>query len=66
MILLLINAVPYVDQITFAAYLESEQKETELWKHRKEGAYDWSCIFQTCSQQNGAYSYIYFWRYLLV
>ena len=42
----LISAVPYVDQITFAAYLENERKEVELWKHRKEGAHDWSSHFK--------------------
>ena len=38
----LISAVPYVDQITFAAYLENERKEVELWRDGKEGAHDWS------------------------
>ena len=38
----LISAVPYVDQIIFAAYTESERKEIELWKDGKEGAHDWS------------------------
>ena len=42
----LISAVPYVDQITFAAYLEDERKEVELWKHGKEGAHDWSPYFR--------------------
>ena len=42
----LISAVPYVNQITFAAYLESERKEVELWKHGKEGAHDWSSDFK--------------------
>ena len=42
----LISAVPYVDQITFAAYLENERKEVELWKHGKEGAHDWSSHFK--------------------
>ena len=42
----LISAVPYVDQITFAAYLEDERKEVELWKHGKEGAHDWSSHFK--------------------
>ena len=42
----LISAAPYVDQITFAAYLENERKEVELWKHRKEGAHDWSSHFK--------------------
>lgn len=37
----LISAVPYVSKIIFSAYLESERKEVELWKHRKEGAHDW-------------------------
>ena len=41
----LIIAVPYVSQITFAAHLESERKEVELWKY-KEGAYDWSSYFK--------------------
>ena len=36
----LINVAPYVDQITFSAYLESERKEVELWKYGKEGAHD--------------------------
>ena len=42
----LISAVPYVNQITFSAYLDSERKEVELWKQRKEGARDWSSHFQ--------------------
>ena len=42
----LISAVPYVNEIIFAAYLESERKEVELWKHGKEGAYDWSPHFK--------------------
>ena len=45
MIAHLISAVPYVSQITFAAHLESERKEVELWKY-KEGAYDWSSYFK--------------------
>ena len=42
----LISAVPFVNEITFAAYLESERKEVELWKHGKEGAHDWSSHFR--------------------
>ena len=42
----LIIAAPYVNKITFAAYLESERKEIELWKHGKEGAHDWSSDFK--------------------
>ena len=42
----LISAVPYVNQITFAAYTESERKEIEMWKHGKEGAHDWSSDFK--------------------
>ena len=42
----LISAVPYVDQITFSAYLENERKEVELWKDAKEGAHDWSSHFK--------------------
>lgn len=42
----LISAVPYVDQITFAAYAESERQEIELWKNEKEGAHDWSSHFK--------------------
>ena len=42
----LISAVPYVDQITFAAYLENERKEITLWKNREEGAHDWSAHFK--------------------
>jgi len=42
----LISAAPYVDQITFAAYAESERREIELWKHEKEGAHDWSSHFK--------------------
>ena len=45
-ILSLISAAPYVGQITFSAYLESERKEIELWKHAKEGAHDWSAHFK--------------------
>ena len=41
-----ISAVPYVNQITFSAYAESEQKEIELWKNKEEGAQDWSSHFQ--------------------
>ena len=37
-----ITAAPYVNQIIFSAYLESERKEIELWKHKKEAAHDWS------------------------
>ena len=42
----LISAVPYVDQITFAAYAENERKEIRLWKNREEGAHDWSSHFK--------------------
>ena len=42
----LIGAAPYVGEITFAAYLESERNEVELWKQDKEGAYDWSAHFK--------------------
>ncbi|XP_065920857.1 indolethylamine N-methyltransferase-like [Dysidea avara] len=42
----LISAVPYVNQITFSAYVESERKEVELWKERKRGAHDWSSHFK--------------------
>ena len=42
----LISAAPYVNQITFSAYLESERKEVELWKQGKEGAHDWSSDFK--------------------
>ena len=42
----LISAVPYVDQIIFAAYTEGEQKEIELWTNRKEGAHNWSSHFK--------------------
>ena len=42
----LISAAPYVDQITFAAYTESERKEIELWKQGKEGGHDWSSDFK--------------------
>ena len=34
--------MPYVNQITFAAYAENERKEIILWKNREEGAHDWS------------------------
>ena len=43
----LISAAPYVEQITFAAYAESERREIELWKHEKEGAHDWSSHFKS-------------------
>jgi len=46
-IISLISAAPYVDQITFAAYAESERREIELWKHGKEGAHDWSSHFKS-------------------
>ena len=42
----LISAAPYVNQITFAAYAESERREIELWKDGKEGAHDWSSHFK--------------------
>ena len=42
----LISAVPYVDQITFAAYTDGERKEIELWLNNKEGAHDWSAHFK--------------------
>ena len=43
----LISAVPYVDQITFSAYLDNERKEVELWKQGKEGGHaDWSSHFK--------------------
>ena len=42
----LISAAPYVNQITFSAFLESERKEVELWKQGKEGARDWSSHFK--------------------
>ena len=42
----LISAVPYVNQITFAVHTESERKEIELWKNRKEDAHDWSSHFK--------------------
>ena len=42
----MISAVPYVNQITFSAYLEGERKEVELWKHGKEGAHDWGPDFK--------------------
>ena len=35
-----------MNQITFSAYLESERKEVELWKHGKEGAHDWGPEFK--------------------
>ena len=40
------SAVPYVNQITLAAYLQNERKEVELWKHKREGAHDWTSHFQ--------------------
>ena len=43
----LISAVPYVNQITFSAYLESERREVELWKHGKEGTKDWGPEFKS-------------------
>lgn len=42
----LISAAPYVDQITFSAYVDSERKEVELWKYRKEDAHDWTSHFK--------------------
>ena len=42
----LISAVPYVNQIIFSAHAESERKEIELWKNKEEGAHDWSPHFQ--------------------
>lgn len=42
----LISAAPFVDQITFAAHLESERKEIELWKDGKKDAHDWSSHFK--------------------
>lgn len=40
-IISLISSVPYIHEITFSAYLESERKEVQLWKDDKEGAHDW-------------------------
>ena len=45
-ILSLISAAPYVEQVTFSAYLENERKEVELWKHAKEDAHNWSEYFK--------------------
>ena len=42
----LISAVPYVGQIVFSAYLESERKEVELWRDGKKGAHDWNPHFK--------------------
>lgn len=42
----LISAVPYVNEIIFSAYVESERKEVELWKDMKDGAHDWSSHFK--------------------
>lgn len=42
----LISAIPYVDKITFAAHTEKEREELELWKNKKEGAFDWSAHFK--------------------
>ena len=50
----LISAVPFVHQITFAAYTESERKEIELWKNGEDGAHDWSSHFKynVCDVEN--------------
>lgn len=42
----LIGAAPFVQEIVFAAYTESERREVELWKDNKQGAHDWSPFFQ--------------------
>ena len=42
----LISAVPYVHQIIFSAYAESERIEIERWRNREDGAYDWSPHFK--------------------
>ena len=42
----LISAAPHVNQITFAAYLEGERNEIELWKHEKEGGQDLGSHFK--------------------
>ena len=38
--------MPYVNQITFAAYQQNEREEVELWKHKREGAHDWTSHFK--------------------
>ena len=38
--------MPYVNQIIFLAFAESEHKEIELWKNKEEGAHNWSSHFQ--------------------
>ena len=38
----LISAAPYVNKITFSAYLEDERKEVQLWKDGNSDAHDWS------------------------
>ena len=50
----LISAAPYVNEIIFAAHTESERKEIELWKNRKQGAHDWSSYFKdiVCKVEN--------------
>ena len=50
-IISLISAVQYVDQIIFSAYVENERKEIELWKQGKEGAHDWSSHFKSVVNQ---------------
>ena len=47
----LIVAAPYVSEIIFSAYLESERKEVELWKNKKESAHDWSSHFKSVVNQ---------------
>ena len=42
----IITAVPFVKEITFAAYTEEERKEVQLWKDNGDGAHDWSPFFQ--------------------
>ena len=42
----LISAVLYSKEIIFAAYLENERREVELWRENKDGAHDWSPFFK--------------------
>ena len=42
----LISAAPFVSEIVFAEYAESNRKEVQLWKDNNPNAYDWSPYFE--------------------
>ena len=42
----LISAAPFVSEIVFAEYAESNRREVQLWKDNIPNAYDWSPYFE--------------------